>query len=247
MTPGNYLLFTRPQGGNLKPNYYTISGAQVYNWRDADSVVVDDANVVSGININVYPRPDSGNSVISGVVRDPQGTAVNGATVYAIDNNNEIAGFAITNSKGRYIMDDVLPGVYTITADKVDYYVVNTNTADVNAGNNFSATADLSINPGVVNDVKSEVSEITSYELYQNFPNPFNPSTTIKYALLKNGEVSLKVYNILGKEVSTLVNRYQNAGVYSVTFDASALSSGVYFYTLEANGITMTKKLTLLK
>lgn len=246
MTPGNYLLFARPQG-NLKPNYYTVEGVQVYNWRDADSVVVDDVTMVNGINIKVYPRPDSGSSIIAGVVRDPKGVAVNGVTVYAVDNNNEIAGYAITDKNGRYIMDDVLPGAYTVTADKFEFFTVHANSVDVNSNNHFSATADLSIAPNVVNDVKDNVSEISSYELYQNYPNPFNPSTTIKYALLNNGEVSLKVYNVLGKEVATLVNGYKNAGVYSVTFDASALSSGVYFYTLEANGITLTKKLTLLK
>jgi len=85
------------------------------------------------------------------------------------------------------------------------------------------------------------------FELTQNYPNPFNPATTIRYTVPAGGFVSLKVYDMLGREVSTLVESLQNAGQYSVTFDGSHLSSGMYFYTLTAGGSSITKKMSLLK
>jgi len=85
------------------------------------------------------------------------------------------------------------------------------------------------------------------FALDQNYPNPFNPSTTIGYILPRQSNVSLKIYNILGKEIAELVNKNQAAGKYSVSFDASSLSSGIFFYTLRTGGKTLTKKMILLK
>ena len=85
------------------------------------------------------------------------------------------------------------------------------------------------------------------FELSQNYPNPFNPTTLIKYSLPKAGNVSLKVYNVLGKEVATLVNGYQTAGNYKVEFNARGLASGLYFYRLTAGDFVSVKKMMLLK
>ncbi|HTX20006.1 MAG TPA: T9SS type A sorting domain-containing protein [Bacteroidota bacterium] len=86
-----------------------------------------------------------------------------------------------------------------------------------------------------------------SFELSQNYPNPFNPSTEINYTIPKGAVVTLKVYDILGKEVATLVNQYQSASSYKVTLNGASLSTGVYFYKLVAGNLTMTKKMLLLK
>jgi hypothetical protein len=86
-----------------------------------------------------------------------------------------------------------------------------------------------------------------NYSLLQNYPNPFNPTTTINYELPKEGLVTLKVYNILGKEVKTIVNEVEPAGNYKVSFDASKLSSGVYFYKIEAGSFVQSKKMILMK
>jgi len=83
--------------------------------------------------------------------------------------------------------------------------------------------------------------------LYSNYPNPFNPSTTIKYDIPRQALVQLKVYNVLGKEIATLVNKEQLAGTYSVKFDALNLASGIYFYTIKAGNYTTSKKMLLLK
>ena len=87
----------------------------------------------------------------------------------------------------------------------------------------------------------------SSFSLSQNFPNPFNPTTIIKYQIKENSFVSLKVFNALGREVSTIVNEKQNVGTYSVTFDASSLASGIYFYKLTSVNLSETKKMILIK
>ncbi|HEY6905888.1 MAG TPA: T9SS type A sorting domain-containing protein, partial [Ignavibacteriaceae bacterium] len=93
----------------------------------------------------------------------------------------------------------------------------------------------------------TEINEPMEYALFDNFPNPFNPSTTINYQLPKTGFVTLKVYDILGKEVATLVNEQKNQGRYSVNYDASRLASGVYIYQIRVNDYVSSKKLLLLK
>lgn len=85
------------------------------------------------------------------------------------------------------------------------------------------------------------------FELSQNYPNPFNPSTKISFSIPQNNEVVIKIYNTLGKEVSEIVNSDFNAGTYEVTFDASKLTSGVYFYKITAGNFTDTKKMLYIK
>ncbi len=85
------------------------------------------------------------------------------------------------------------------------------------------------------------------FKLNQNYPNPFNPSTNISFNLLTSGEVTLKVYNLLGQEVATLINTRLNSGNHAVSFDASQLSSGVYIYRLQSGDLFQTKKMLLIK
>jgi hypothetical protein len=104
----------------------------------------------------------------------------------------------------------------------------------------FKATTDPTVS---VNDDIN----LNSYHLFQNYPNPFNPSTNISYRISEAGKVQLKVYNILGVEVATLVNEFQYSGDHYVDFKSSGLSSGVYFYTLTVNNFTQTRKMILEK
>lgn len=87
----------------------------------------------------------------------------------------------------------------------------------------------------------------SNFFLSQNYPNPFNPSTQIKFGVPKNGIVSLKIYDILGREITTLVDGYRKAGNYRISFNASALASGIYFYKITTGNFTETKKMILMK
>jgi hypothetical protein len=86
-----------------------------------------------------------------------------------------------------------------------------------------------------------------NYALTQNYPNPFNPTTTIDFSIVKSGKVTLKVYNLLGQEVTTLVDNYLSTGAYHTKLDASKLASGVYVYRLQTDTFTATKKMVLMK
>jgi hypothetical protein len=96
---------------------------------------------------------------------------------------------------------------------------------------------------GIVNEITTP----EKFELYQNYPNPFNPVTNIKFGLPFSSHVKLTVYDITGKTVSVLVNELRPSGFYEVSFDASRLASGIYFYKLHANGIQQIKKMTVIK
>jgi hypothetical protein len=85
------------------------------------------------------------------------------------------------------------------------------------------------------------------YSLQQNYPNPFNPSTSISYQLPANSFVSLKVFDMLGREVATLVDEVKNAGTYSTTWNASGFGSGIYFCKMQAGSFSATRKLVLMK
>lgn len=98
-----------------------------------------------------------------------------------------------------------------------------------------------------VNYIGSGNNNIPEFKLYNNYPNPFNSTTIIKYSLPKDGNVSIKVFDVTGKEISILVNQFQRAGEYSVRFNANNLSTGVYFYRMESYGFAQTRKFILIK
>jgi hypothetical protein len=104
----------------------------------------------------------------------------------------------------------------------------------------FTATTDPAVSV-------NENNLLNTYYLFQNYPNPFNPSTRINYNVGEPGLVQLKVYNVLGVEVASLVNEFKNTGNYSVDFNAGIYSSGVYFYSLSVNNFTQTRKMILEK
>ncbi len=128
------------------------------------------------------------------------------------------------------------------------------NHVDGGVGCNLTATSTASNRPNVclvintavgVNPVGTSVPKV--YSLSQNYPNPFNPSTKINFALPKQGLVTLKIYDILGREIRTLVNEVKNAGSYTVDFNASEYSSGVYFYRIQSNDFSDVKRMLLVK
>jgi hypothetical protein len=100
----------------------------------------------------------------------------------------------------------------------------------------------------MITSAESPISQTpTSFELHQNYPNPFNPSTAIKFELPKASQVTLGVYELLGREVSMLLNERRDAGIYEVKCAGLNLASGVYFYRLQAGDFTQTKRLLLLR
>jgi hypothetical protein len=97
------------------------------------------------------------------------------------------------------------------------------------------------------NSLPNDREVLNKYYLHQNYPNPFNPITKIGFEVPKEGNVSLKIYNLAGREVATLIDKYVSAGAYEVEFNAEGLSSGIYYYRLKSNDFNQIKKMILIK
>lgn len=142
----------------------------------------------------------------------------------------------------------ICPITYS-TADIPDTVLISIQLFDASGSpNNADALVDdLSLSGSV--DVREIISshQAVSYGLLQNYPNPFNPSTKIEYSIPEASFVILKVYNLIGQEVATLVNHYQKDGVYRAEFNAEGLNSGIYIAKLTANGFSQSIKITLMK
>jgi len=169
-----------------------------------------------------------------------------------------------SNFGESYGNDGVLPHTRIIWSDGNTRFNAGASAVKVTAGDYFASITgvlgythayyklaprkDDDISGYVPTDIKVVSSAIpTQYNLNQNYPNPFNPTTTIQYSIPKSGLVTIKIYNILGQQLRILVNQVLNAGTYNVSFDASALNSGVYFYSLSVDNFTQVKKMMLLK
>lgn len=148
-----------------------------------------------------------------------------------VDANGTVVAFNNSTGNNPFTLTAPAPGAYRVNAGfknpskKWDSVMVNISVTDV--GENPS-------NPA-------------SFKLFDNYPNPFNPSTTVRYSIPEVSFISIKIYDPLGKEVSSLVNETKQAGIYEDEFNASDLSSGIYYYTLQAGSFRETKKMILLR
>jgi hypothetical protein len=165
---------------------------------------------------------------------------VKDAVVYAMAGDDAV-GYGVTNSKGQYTIQ--LPeGDHILVAHKVGQNSVSKQIT-LNEEGLDNIVFNLSPKTGEMITLSNPV----EFKLSQNYPNPFNPATIISYSVPKDGNVSLRVYNTIGQQVAELINATQNAGTYDVQFNAVGLSSGIYYYRLEANGFVDTKKMILVK
>jgi hypothetical protein len=166
---------------------------------------------------------------------------------------NTFVRCGMTDGNGVYHLQSLPAGTMKIIANRFgfsgDSATVNvTSTSNIDSVNFYLRYLYVGIRQ-LESTVPSE------YRLFQNYPNPFNPNTIIRYKIsrlssrdaLARDLVLLRVYDILGKEIATLVNEKQSPGVYEVTFDGSTLPSGVYYYKLTAGDYTETKKALLVK
>ena len=134
----------------------------------------------------------------------------------------------------------------TIKTTGTYYFVIKTGT--LGTGKLDAVLDNLTLNNLVFTGVKNEpASVVKSFGLEQNYPNPFNPGTSIMYQVSKEGLVSIKVYDLVGREVATLVNEVKPAGSYSTQWNAAGMCSGIYFYKMQANSFSLIRKMILLK
>jgi len=248
---GQYFVLAIPFAG-YAPGFYKAGGCGIIRIQDADTVNI--TGNVTGINICVGGVQHNGLTVLRGTISSTANNAIGGVRVTALDAQGGIAGIGLTDARGMYELDAIAPGPVTVVADREGFasaqlsITVNQNVFAVNNINvTMTPSNPTSVDPGVVP---------VSFALYQNYPNPFNPETKISYALSVPSVVTLKIYNVLGQEVATLVNGNSPAGAFQVVWngkDASgrSVASGLYVYRLHATAsgteFTQARKMLLLK
>lgn len=222
---GNFILATRWANafltGNLKSycGINTVSGDQTITTLYS----LDD----SLVNVNSTGT----NSFVHYVTLDASSEAI---PIFdeSLTPTDWIAGFRINKrNEGVFIFIAGRPYRYDNAASYANY--------------DFMIRNWLTASPPV--SVDDNINVVTEYSLSQNYPNPFNPSTKINFALPTSGHVTVKVYNLIGQEVASLINGNLNAGYHSVNFNGESLSSGIYFYTIKTNDYVETKKMILMK
>ncbi|HRE09594.1 MAG TPA: T9SS type A sorting domain-containing protein [Ignavibacteria bacterium] len=217
--------------GTNKITRYDLSGTFLNNYYTTANInFPQQLSLLPGGRIGVcaFSTPNSGFTILDSAgnyIRTM--TAVTGLRgSYLLGNGN----YLVTNAAGVHEIDSVNGSlIRTVTSASNFQYISPYNPgALLSNGNNGSSLPE-------------------NYSLEQNYPNPFNPSTGIKFSIPKSNNVTLKVYDLTGRVVASLVNEYKPAGSYEVTFDASALSSGVYYYSISSGEFTETRKMVLVK
>ena len=232
-------------------NSYENDSVEIYF--DGDNSKGTEYDTVDDVQVRVEYNDPAG--VSDGI--DGGGTILNDvidAMNYAAVANEDLDGYKVEMSFLIDILD--LPATGTSFGFEVQINENDTGTRtallrwhdQANEGwHDMSVLGNATMNPpNAIGDL-NEATMPTDFALNQNYPNPFNPTTTITYSINKAAKVNLTVYNILGKEVATLVNQVQNANSYDVSFDGTNLSSGVYFYKLQVGANVETKKMVLMK
>lgn len=207
---------------------------------DVDSVANNLGNgLVNGmVNLNYTPP---------GFIGSGLGLAFKSSSIVYAKQNGRFVNFGISNNYTSYNIPVLPAGNYQIIVDRIGY---SSDTLDIivpsgGTVNNVNFTLKPMDNRVGISD--PGITVVKDFALKQNYPNPFNPETTIEFTLQEAGLVSLNIYNILGMEVGSYYNTRLNRGSYSLKWNASGLSSGVYFYKLNLNGVSVTKSMLLLK
>ncbi len=252
--PGEYVVFAWASG--FLGEFYD----DARSWENAQRLLVNADDEIGNINF-ALAEAEQGPYRIRGVVRrrnSQNREGVQGAVVFAMGQNG-IAASAVTGADGSYSMDNLPAGTYKIRISGAGmqtswYGGATENEAEpvVLESGNMPASVDLEVDQTVtsVDGGSSLVPEVFSLE--QNYPNPFNPSTTIRFSVPVTAKVTLRIYNVLGQNVRTLVNETLEAGVHTVQWlgvddNGRQLSSGVYLLQLEAGDVHLTKRMVLMK
>jgi len=216
------------------------------------------------VDMNTFQKTDS-IAVSSGFDKDIS-VDRNTGNIYFINYSNGISYCDFSNHQTVNVITNPNPATMYFYGYNYDYtnnkhliadakdFIVNGSLYVYNASGTMENSFTTGIAPRrIIFNVQqsvpvNEISEIVKgFELYQNFPNPFNPSTSIRFSLLKQNNIELTVYDAAGKEVSVLLNGTRKAGTYEYKFDAGKLSSGIYFYKLSTESQSVVKKMMLIK
>jgi hypothetical protein len=246
-------------GVNNYVNALAVVGNEVYVGGDFTEAGGVSANGVARFNTqtNTWSSLGTGssNGVSGGIVSAVNALAVVGNEVYVGGDFTEAGGVSANRVARFNTQTNTWSSLGTGSSNGVNYWVQ----ALAVVGNEVFVGGEFTLAGGIAstfiarwNSGTSRVEQLSptapkTFLLEQNYPNPFNPSTTIRYQLPVASEVKLEVYDVLGKKIATLVSERQSAGSYQVVWNASGLSSGTYFYRLQAGTFVETKKMIMVK
>ncbi len=229
------------------PGYYNDAGYASVFWQNADTILVN--TTITGKNIYLQQDFSYGGGAAQGTVSLPpfESLTYDGITLLARSvSNNKYYSYAFGKDDATYKINNLPYGTYELVAQRVGFPNALSQQFTIDSLNPFVSGLSITFEPSGVEEDNTFIVE--SFYLQQNYPNPFNPSTRIQWIAYVNSKTSLKVYDVLGKEVVTLVDAELPAGKYEVDFSAKeALSSGVYIYRLQAGDFSSSKKMILLR
>lgn len=221
------------------PTYYPSTT----DWHDA--VILEPAGNLENINISVFKINNLSNAFsISGTIYKSANNSytISDAVIYT-KANGVFKSFGVSSAEGLYTNGNLSPDNYTLSCNRIGYNNFD-KTVIITSSNQvcdfYLVSHLIGTDPGSTNLPKE-------FNLYQNYPNPFNPETNIKFDIPADIHVKLIVYDILGREIKVLVNEVMQAGNHNIKLNASNLSSGIYFYKIEAGDYISSKKMVVLK
>ena len=228
-----YLFFTR---GNWPMSTYSTYWVKVDN-------IIDSLKLTNFIPYLANQIPDRTDSVgVQFTYQIPDSTFID-------DDGNSTLAYSASLSSGSplpaWINFNPATQTFSGSPSSAGSSIIKVTVTD-NDSAKASCTFTLNVSPHTAINPKGE-QIVNEYELFQNYPNPFNPNTKINFALPKQGFVTLKIFDITGRDIKTLVNEVKQAGYYTVDFNASHLSSGVYFYKIQSGDFSSVKRMVLIK
>lgn len=236
--PGSPILTIGPIGTGVGSDPANIGAVAIRQGTNSPTGVIDGIRIdtswaqIIPVELTSFSASVNGNNVL-----------LKWTTATEINNS----GFDVErrNPNGEWKSIGFVPGAGTTTENRT----YNFNDKNLNKGKYQYRLKQIDLDGTYEYSKIVEVDVVSpaKFELAQNYPNPFNPNTSISFTIPQSGNVKLSVYNLLGQEITTLVNEYKEAGTHNIKFNAANLNSGVYLYKLESNGLTLTKKMTLLK
>ena len=231
-----------PEELDFIPTYYPNK----INWENANFIIP----TTNYMDVDIYCEytgdtpiiPTFNSYTVSGKVNSSSLDGISRATI--IVKQNGIAYIhTLTDKQGNYSIN-VPPGEFEVCTDKLGY-VGESKSITVAGSNDAPINIDFSIRKPGEDNFKNTTP--MNFTLSQNYPNPFNPTTTIEFVTPIDGNVTLQVFDLSGREVDVLINEYRTEGSYKVSFSGENHSSGVYFYKLTVDNFTDTKKMLLIK
>ena len=236
------------------PTYYNSENAASVFWQNADSVFIN--QIIPEKNLYVKRDSSHGGGYVYGYVTIPNldGSGNDGVSLFAQStDNNQLYAYNFCKETGFYGINNLPYGSYKIVAQKIGLPNAYSTDFTISALNPNQRDVYITFEPLSVDNNIDIIP--TSIKLYNNYPNPFNPNTKIRFSIpnifasesKQSVHTTLKVYDILGNEIATLVNEEKSAGTYEVTFNANNLASGIYIVTLKASSISLSQKIILMK